>query len=167
MLYIYLHIYYVEMLYQLPNGKVVYLSIEEYLDLTDEDVQYLMSLDYGEHIVNPFSGSAKTGSSFTLISFENVSAIFSSSNQGDLGGIGFEYTNIKTSGSNTAGVSGDIIFKVAGTSATQSAAREVLRLSAVGSDNNPRIGIGNFSGSSVSAPLHVKGNTVIEDGTIY
>lgn len=58
MLYIYLHIYYVEMLYQLPNGKVVYLSIEEYLDLTDEDVQYLMSLDYGEHIVNPFSGSA-------------------------------------------------------------------------------------------------------------
>jgi hypothetical protein len=46
------------MLYQLPNGKVVYLSIEEYLDLTDEDVQYLMSLDYGEHIVNPFSGSA-------------------------------------------------------------------------------------------------------------
>lgn len=46
------------MLYQLPNGKVVYLTIEEYLDLTDEDVQYLMSLDFGEHIINPFSGSA-------------------------------------------------------------------------------------------------------------
>ena len=46
------------MLYQLPNGKVVHLSLEEYLDLTDEDVQYLMSLDYGEHILDPFTGSA-------------------------------------------------------------------------------------------------------------
>jgi hypothetical protein len=46
------------MLYQLPNGKVVHLTIEEYLDLTDEDVQYLMSIDYGEHIRDPFSGSA-------------------------------------------------------------------------------------------------------------
>jgi len=46
------------MLYQLPNGKVVHLSIEEYLDLTDEDVQYLMAFDYGEHILNPFTGSA-------------------------------------------------------------------------------------------------------------
>lgn len=46
------------MLYQLPNGKVVYLSIEQFLDLTDEDIQYLMSIDYGEHIINPFSDSA-------------------------------------------------------------------------------------------------------------
>jgi hypothetical protein len=46
------------MLYQLPNGKVVHLSIEEYLDLTDEDIQYLMSIDYGEHIRDPFKGSA-------------------------------------------------------------------------------------------------------------
>ena len=46
------------MLYQLPNGKVVHLSIEEFLDLTDEDIQYLMSIDYGEHIRDPFTGSA-------------------------------------------------------------------------------------------------------------
>jgi hypothetical protein len=46
------------MLYQLPNGKVVHLSTEEFLDLTDEDIQYLMSIDYGEYIKNPFSGSA-------------------------------------------------------------------------------------------------------------
>jgi hypothetical protein len=46
------------MLYQLPNGKVVNLSIEEFLDLTDLDIQYLMSLDYGEHIIDPFQGSA-------------------------------------------------------------------------------------------------------------
>jgi hypothetical protein len=46
------------MLYQLPNGKVVHLTIEEYLDLTDEDIQYLMSIDYGEYVRDPFKGSA-------------------------------------------------------------------------------------------------------------
>jgi hypothetical protein len=46
------------MLYQLPNGKVVHLTVEEYLNLTDEDIQYLMSIDYGEHIRDPFTGSA-------------------------------------------------------------------------------------------------------------
>lgn len=44
--------------YQLPNGKVIHLSIEEYLDLTDEDVQYFMSIDHGEYVRDPFSGSA-------------------------------------------------------------------------------------------------------------
>ena len=46
------------MLFQLPTGKTVYLTIEEYLDLTEQDIQYLISLDYGESILNPFSGSA-------------------------------------------------------------------------------------------------------------
>lgn len=46
------------MQYSLPNGKVVNLSLEDYLDLTDEDVQYLMSLDYGEYVTDPFRGSA-------------------------------------------------------------------------------------------------------------
>lgn len=44
--------------YQLPNGKVIYISIEEYLSLTDEDIQHLIALDYGDVITNPFSGSA-------------------------------------------------------------------------------------------------------------
>jgi len=46
------------MYYQLQNGKVVYLSIDEYLELTDLDIQFLMSIDYGEHIIDPFIGSA-------------------------------------------------------------------------------------------------------------
>jgi hypothetical protein len=46
------------MLYQLQNGKVVHLSIDEYLDLTDLDIQFLMSIDYGEHVIDPFTGSA-------------------------------------------------------------------------------------------------------------
>jgi len=45
------------MQYQLPNGKVIHLSTEEYLDLTDEDVQYFMSIDFGEYVRDPFSGS--------------------------------------------------------------------------------------------------------------
>ena len=44
--------------YQLPNGKVIYISIEEYLSLTDADIQYLVALDYGDTVNNPFSGSA-------------------------------------------------------------------------------------------------------------
>jgi hypothetical protein len=44
--------------FQLSTGKTVYLTIEEYLDLTDQDIQYLMSLDSGESILNPFQGSA-------------------------------------------------------------------------------------------------------------
>jgi hypothetical protein len=43
--------------YQLPNGKTVYLTIEQYLDLTDIDIQYLVSLDFGDSILNPFHGS--------------------------------------------------------------------------------------------------------------
>jgi hypothetical protein len=46
------------LLFQLPTGKTVYLTIEEYLDLNDLDIQYLISIDYGESILNPFSGSA-------------------------------------------------------------------------------------------------------------
>jgi len=46
------------MLYQLPNGKVIYLTVDQYIDLTDLDIQYLMSIDYGDHILNPFTDSA-------------------------------------------------------------------------------------------------------------
>lgn len=46
------------MYFQLPNGRVIYLTIEQYLDLTDEDIQYFMAQDAGEHIINPFSDSA-------------------------------------------------------------------------------------------------------------
>ena len=46
------------MLYQLSNGKVIYLTIEQFLELTDLDVQYLMSLNAGEYALNPFTDSA-------------------------------------------------------------------------------------------------------------
>lgn len=45
------------MLYSLPNGKVIEMSVEQYLDITDEDFEYLMSINYGESVENPFFGS--------------------------------------------------------------------------------------------------------------
>lgn len=46
------------MMYQLPNGKVIHLTVEEYLDLTDNDIQYLMSVNAGDYAHSPFTGSA-------------------------------------------------------------------------------------------------------------
>lgn len=46
------------MLYQLPNGKVIYITIEQYLELTDEDIMYMVSIGHGEHTSNPFTDSA-------------------------------------------------------------------------------------------------------------
>lgn len=45
------------MLYSLPTGKVIELSVEQYLELTDEELEYLISINYGEAIENPFFGS--------------------------------------------------------------------------------------------------------------
>lgn len=45
------------LIYQLPNGKIIRLSIEEYLELTDEEIIYIVSLDFGESAANPWTGS--------------------------------------------------------------------------------------------------------------
>ena len=36
------------MLYQLPNGKVMRISLEEYLSLSDEELQASIHKGYGE-----------------------------------------------------------------------------------------------------------------------
>jgi hypothetical protein len=46
------------MYYQLPTGKVVQMTIEDYLNLTHRDVQYLLSINAGEYIHNPWADSA-------------------------------------------------------------------------------------------------------------
>lgn len=46
------------MIYQLPNGKIINITIEQYLELTDEDIQYLMSINFGEYASSPWVGSA-------------------------------------------------------------------------------------------------------------
>jgi hypothetical protein len=48
------------MLYQLPNGKTINISFEDFLELTDENIQYLVSINYGEVILSPFYKSSLT-----------------------------------------------------------------------------------------------------------
>lgn len=46
------------MLYQLPTGKVVWLEVEDVINLSKEDLQFLIAINAGEHIHNPFKHSA-------------------------------------------------------------------------------------------------------------
>jgi hypothetical protein len=45
------------MLYQLPNGRVIELSTEQYLEMSDEELEYLIAHNYGEMVDNPWFGS--------------------------------------------------------------------------------------------------------------
>jgi len=45
------------MLYQLPNGKVIEISTEQYLEMSDEEFEYLVAYNYGELIEDPWFGS--------------------------------------------------------------------------------------------------------------
>ncbi len=44
------------MIYQLPNGRIIELSVEQYLDLTDSDIKDLngLSSSYSLECNNPF-----------------------------------------------------------------------------------------------------------------
>jgi hypothetical protein len=48
------------MLYQLPNGKAIEISTEQYFEMTDEDFEYLMAYNYGEIQEDPWFGSVIT-----------------------------------------------------------------------------------------------------------
>ena len=45
------------MLYQLPNGRVIEMSTEQYFDMSDEELEYLVAYNYGEILENPWFGS--------------------------------------------------------------------------------------------------------------
>lgn len=113
---------------------------------------------------HPFSGSLKTGSAVDVINFVNSSPFFTSSKQADAGSIAIEYSKLGQSGSG-AGAAADIVFKVAGKEYANKNATEVLRVSATGSSNEARIGIGMSKYDTVDSILHVKGETLI-DGDI-
>lgn len=68
------------MYYQLSTGKVIQISLDQFLELTDLDVQYLLSIDYGEHVIDPFQGSAvettaKREYDFSFISYDDEPSI--------------------------------------------------------------------------------------------
>lgn len=45
------------MFYQLSTGKVVEISVEQYFEMSDEDVEYLIAFNYGNDFENPWIGS--------------------------------------------------------------------------------------------------------------
>lgn len=45
------------MFYQLPNGKVIEISTEQYLEMSDEDFEYLLAYNHGDVVENPWHGS--------------------------------------------------------------------------------------------------------------
>jgi hypothetical protein len=49
------------MLYQLPNGKVIEISLEYYLALSDEELDEFTRLNIGVSVENPFFNSALDG----------------------------------------------------------------------------------------------------------
>ena len=49
------------MLYQLPNGKVIEISLEYYLSMSDDELNEFTRLNIGTTIENPFAGSALDG----------------------------------------------------------------------------------------------------------
>ena len=53
------------MIYQLPTGKIVYISLDVYLDLTEEDIQFMIAHAHGNSPNNPFHGTAMKASSRT------------------------------------------------------------------------------------------------------
>lgn len=46
------------MQYQLPTGKVIYLTVEEYLSLSDEDIQAIIAGNLGDYPSSYWEGSA-------------------------------------------------------------------------------------------------------------
>lgn len=54
------------MIYQLPNGKVIEISVEAFLDMSDDELNNLIAYNYGEEVQNPFFGSALDGKNMIL-----------------------------------------------------------------------------------------------------
>jgi hypothetical protein len=45
------------MLYQLPTGRVIEISTEQYLEMSDEELEYLIAYNYGDTLEDPWFGS--------------------------------------------------------------------------------------------------------------
>ena len=108
----------------------------------------------------PASGNIAVGTEVPLLSFKRLSSDFISSSQMDIGALVASYTSY------FSGSSADLIFKISSPENSGSAATEVLRIAATGSDNETRLGIGDFSSGVIGSPLHVKGDTTIEGGRL-
>jgi len=69
------------MFYQLPNGKVIEMTVEQYLDMTDEELEYLIAYNYGDHLENPWIGSVLNKTDKEEISDEQPSNLMNVTNR--------------------------------------------------------------------------------------
>lgn len=55
------------MLYQLPNGKVIEMTTEQFVEMSDEELEYLIAFNYGDSLEDPWFGSILTkGPGFSI-----------------------------------------------------------------------------------------------------
>lgn len=59
------------MLYQLPHGKIIELSLEQYLDMTDDDIEYFIAYNIGNEIENPFFDLSFTHKQVVILDIED------------------------------------------------------------------------------------------------
>lgn len=63
---------YKSMFYQLPNGKVIEISTEQYLDMSDEDFEYLLAYNHGDVVENPWHGSILNKHDKSMDDFQEI-----------------------------------------------------------------------------------------------
>lgn len=59
------------MLYQLPNGKVIEISTEQYIEMSDEELEYLIAYNYGDNLEDPWFGSVLSKRDNTVVVSED------------------------------------------------------------------------------------------------
>lgn len=61
------------MIVSLPNGKCIEVSLETYFRMTDDDFEYLIAINWGDRIENPFYSSVLSlGEHPTILSEEDI-----------------------------------------------------------------------------------------------
>jgi hypothetical protein len=74
------------MLYQLPNGKCIEISLEQYLSMSDDELNMYMAYNIGEEVNDPFALSVlRHGSSSERPDLDDFDLLEESSIEDELG----------------------------------------------------------------------------------
>lgn len=55
------------MFYQLPNGRVIEMTTEQFVEMSDEELEYLIAYNYGDILENPWLGSVLSKHDISVI----------------------------------------------------------------------------------------------------
>jgi len=64
-----------KLLFQLPNGKAIEIRTEQFVEMTDEELEYLIAFNYGEIQENPWFGSILNSNSSASTIIDDVDEI--------------------------------------------------------------------------------------------